>query len=67
MAVEGSRGASWSGEEVIALNAVWGEALLRTKPMHSRRTRSHPLHYEAEKNNTTARVVLGYMMRPAHN
>ena len=44
-----SRGASWLDEEVIALIAVWGDLLLRTKLMHSRRPRSLHLHYEAEK------------------
>ena len=67
MAVEGSCGASWLDKEVNALIAVWGDSLLRTKPLHSRRPRSLPLHYEAEKNKTAARVVLGYVMRPAHD
>ena len=47
MAMEGSRGVV--GQEGIALIAVWGDSLLRTKPTHSRRPRSLSLHYEAEK------------------
>ena len=66
MAMEGSRGASWSDKEEIALISEWGDSQLHTKPTHSRRP-AFLFTTRQRKNKTAAQVVLGYVMRPAHD
>ena len=65
MVVEGSCGVSWSDEEVLALIAVWRDSLLHTKPTHS-----PPVQFSSSlrgREKTATQVVLGYVMRPAHD